>query len=105
MRVYVLCAQRYKRLGYTFFIYKKKAYKKIRLKRWKSLENNETQFPKFSIFLGSESIFRRYCIQNDKDGIQVQVYNIFNECLTHFNQFISDKVKKSVRKSPPHFRE
>ena len=61
--------------------------------------------PKFSDFIGQKSIFRRYCIPNVKDGIQIQVYNIFNECLTRFSQFISDKVKKNVRKSQAQFRE
>ena len=35
----------------------------------KSKENHEAQFPKFSIFIGQKSIFRRYCIQNGEDGI------------------------------------
>ena len=33
-------------------------------------------------------IFRRYCIQNVKDGIQIQVYNINNESVNHFTHFI-----------------
>ena len=39
-------------------------------------------------------MFCRYCIQNAKDGIQSQVYNINNECLAHFSQFISEKVRR-----------
>ena len=33
-----------------------------------------------------------------KDGIQIQVYNINNESVDHFSQFISVKVKKKVKK-------
>ena len=39
----------------------------------KSQENHDAQFPKFSAFIGQKSIFYRYCIQNFKDGIQIQV--------------------------------
>ena len=60
----------------------------------KSYENHEAQFPKFSVFIGQESIFRHYCIQNAKDGIQIQVYNINNSIANHFGQFISEKVNK-----------
>ena len=63
----------------TSFFYKKQVYKKMRLKWSKSYENHEAQFPKLSVFIGQKSIFRHYCIQNVKDGIQIQVYNI-NEC-------------------------
>ena len=38
----------------------------------KSQENQEAQFPKFTVFTGHKSIFLRYCIQNVKDGIQTQ---------------------------------
>ena len=51
----------------------------------KSQENHEVQFPKLSAFIGQKSIFRHYYIQNVKDGIQIQVCNINNECLTHFS--------------------
>ena len=64
----------------------------------KSLEYHEAQFPKFSVFIGQKSIFRHYCIQNIKDGIQIQVYNINNVSVNHFSQFISVKVKKNLRK-------
>ena len=43
--------------------------------------------------------------QNVKDGIQIQVYYINDECVTHFSQFISEKVKKNLRKSQAQFRE
>ena len=33
-------------------------------------------------------------MQNVKDGIQIQVYDINNESVSHFSQFISVKVKK-----------
>ena len=55
--------------------------------------------------MGQKSIFRQYCIQNVKDGIQIQVYNINNESVNHFSQFISVKVKKNLRKSQAQFRE
>ena len=32
----------------------------------KSYENHETQFPKFSAFIGQKSIFCHYCIQDFK---------------------------------------
>ena len=64
----------------------------------KPYENHEAQFPNFSIFIGQKSIFHHYCIQNVKDGIQIQVYNINNECVNHFSQFILVKVKKNLRK-------
>ena len=63
------------------------------------------QFPKVNVFIGHESLFRRYYIQNVKDGIQIQVYNINNENVNHSSQFISVKVKKNVRKSQALFRE
>ena len=50
-------------------------------------------------------IFHHYCIEIGKDGIQIQVYNIRNECLTHFSQFILEKVKKKLRKSQVQFGE
>ena len=49
--------------------------------------------------------FRHYCIENVKDGIQIQVYNSINECLSHSSQLISEKVKKTLRKSQAQFRE
>ena len=77
----------------------------MRLKWSKSWENHEAQCPKLSVFIGQKSIFRYYCIENFKDGPEIQVYNIDNECLTHFSQFISVKVKKNLRKSQAQFRE
>ena len=50
-------------------------------------------------------IFRRYCTQNVKDAIQIQVYNIINESVSHSSQFISAKAKKNLRKSHAQFRE
>ena len=50
-------------------------------------------------------MFRCYCIQNVKDGIQIKVYNIDKESVTHFSQFISVKAKKKLRKSQAQFRE
>ena len=71
----------------------------------KSWENHEAQFPKLSIFIGQKSIFRHYCIHNVKDGIQIQVYMINKETVAQFSQFISEKVKKTLRKSQAQFRE
>ena len=51
----------------------------------KSLENHEAQFPEFSVFIGKKLIIRRYCIQNVKDGVQMQVCNINNESVDHFS--------------------
>ena len=58
-----------------------------------------------SLFIGQKLIFHRYCIQNVKHGIQIQVYNINNESVNHFSQFISVKVKENWRKSQAQFRE
>ena len=40
-----------------------------------------------------------------KDGIQIAVYNINNESVNHFSQFISVKAKKNLRNSQAQFRE
>ena len=40
-----------------------------------------------------------------KDGLQIQVCNVSNECLTHFSQCYFSKVKKYLRKSQAQFRE
>ena len=62
-------------------------------------------FQTLSVFIGQKSVFRRYYIQNVKDGIQIQVNNIINESVYHSSQFISVKVKKNLRKSQAQFRE
>ena len=54
----------------------------------KILRNHEVQFPKVSIFIGQKSIFPCCCIQNAKDEIQIQVCNINNENVNHFNQLV-----------------
>ena len=69
-----------------------------------SSQNHEAQFPKFSVFIRQKSMLRRYYIQNVKDGIHIQVYNVNNESVNHFSQFISVKVKKNLRKSQAQFR-
>ena len=56
-------------------------------------------------FIDQKSIFRHYCVQNVKDGIQIQACNVSNECLTHFSQFFSEKVKKNLRRSQAQLRE
>ena len=71
----------------------------------KSQENHKAQLPKVSVFICQKSIFRHYCIQNVKDGIQIQACNVTNECLTYFSQFISGKVKQYLKKAQAQFRE
>ena len=65
----------------------------------------EAQFPKLSVFIGQISVFRRCCIENVKDRILIQVYNIINESVNHSSKFISVKGKKNLRKSQAQFRE
>ena len=77
----------------------------MKLKWPKSLKNHEAQSPKLSVFVGQKSMFRHYCIQNVKDGIQIRVNKINKESVTHFSQFISVKVKKILRKSQAQLRE
>ena len=60
----------------------------------KPSENHEAEFPTCSAFIGQKSIFRRHCMQNVKARIKIQVYNINNESVNNFSQFISVKVKK-----------
>ena len=50
-------------------------------------------------------MFRRYCIQNVKDGIQIQECNVNNESVNHFSQFISVKVKTNLRKCQTQFQK
>ena len=61
--------------------------------------------PKIKCLYWAKFIFRHYCIQNVKHGIQIQICNINNECLSHFSQCIPEKIKKNLRKSPAPFRE
>ena len=58
----------------------------------KSVENYTAQFPKLSVVIGQKSIFYHFFIQNIKDGIQIQVYNINNESVNHSSQFSSVEV-------------
>ena len=51
----------------------------------KSEENHEAQLPNFTVFIGQNPIFRRYCIQHVKDGIQFRVYKINNESIAYFS--------------------
>ena len=44
-------------------------------------------------------------MQNVKDRIQIQVYKIINESVNYSSQFISVKVKKTLRKCQAQFRE
>ena len=65
----------------------------------KILRNHEAQFPKLSVFIDQNSIFRRYCTQNINDGTPLLVHNSNNESVHHFSQFISVKGKIHLRKS------
>ena len=58
-----------------------------------------------SKFFCQKSTFRHYCIQNVKDGIQIQAYNINNESVNHFSQFILVEAKTSLSKSPAKLRK
>ena len=60
---------------------------------------------KIYYFFGQKYKFRRYFIENVKDGIQIQVCNINNESVSQFGQFISVKVKKNLRKPQAQFSE
>ena len=71
----------------------------------KSYEDYKAHFPKLIIFVGQNSILYHYYNQNAKDGIQIWVYKINNENVTHFSHFISVKVKKTLRKSQAQLRE
>ena len=71
----------------------------------KVVRKSRDSISKTKCFIGQESVFRRYCIQNVKDGIQIQVYNINNKFVNHFSQFISIKDRKNLRKSQAQFRE
>ena len=71
----------------------------------KYLENREAHFSKFCVFIGQKSICRRYSIENVKDGIQLQVYNINNRSVNHFSQFTSVKVTTNFKKSQAQFQE
>ena len=85
--------------------YKKRVFKKMRLKCPKSVESHKAKFPKFTVFIGERSMLRHYCIQNVEDKSQVQAYKINKESVTHFSQFISVKVAKISRKSWAKFQK
>jgi len=57
------------------------------------------------MFLLAQNRYRRYCIQNANDRIQIQVQNSNNESVHHFSQFTSVKVKKNLRKSQAEYCE
>ena len=50
-------------------------------------------------------MFRHYCIQNAKDGIQIRVQKNNKESVAQFSQFISVKVKRILRIYEAQFRE
>ena len=67
--------------------------------------SHEAQFQKMYCFYWPKSIFRHYCIQKVRDTFQISVYNINNDGVSHFSEFISVKVKKNLRTSQAQFRE
>ena len=67
------------------------------------LRKSRGSISKMLCFVGCKSIFPHYCIQNVKDGIQIQFYD--NESVNHFSQFILVRVKKNSRKSQAQFWE
>ena len=81
----------------------------MRLRSSKSKENRKKitrlNFQKLRVFIRKKSVFRRYCIQTVKDGIQIHVCNIINKSVNHSTQFISVKGKKNLRKSQAQFWE
>ena len=60
---------------------------------------------KIKCFIGKKSVFRRYHIQNVKEGIQIQVYIIIGDSVHHSRQFISVKVKKNLGASQAQLRD
>jgi len=56
---------------------------------------------KIKCFYWPKSIFGHYCIQYVKDGIQIQVCNVSDGCLTHFSQFISEEVGEGLENLTP----
>ena len=77
----------------------------ILVKVKKNSRKSQAQFAKLNVFIGQNSMFRHYCIQNVEDGTHIWVYKINNESVIHFRQFISVKVKKILRKSQAQFRK
>ena len=71
----------------------------------KTVRKSRGSMSKLRVFIGQKSIFCCYCIQDVKDGIQIQVYNIINKSLNHSSKFISVEVKKNLRKSQAQFWE
>ena len=72
----------------------------------KILRKSQGSIPKLRVFIDQKSIFRHYCIQTVKDGIQIlSMKYINNECVNHCCQFILEKVKKNLRKFLAQFRE
>ena len=71
----------------------------MRLKWPKSCESHEGQFPKLNVLIGQKWILRHYCIQKVKYGLQIRVYRINKEIVTHFSKCISAKATKILRKS------
>ena len=71
----------------------------------KILRKSRGSISKIECFYSPEIYISSLLHQNVKDGIQIQIYNIDNECLTQFSQFISEKVKKNLRKCQAQFHE
>ena len=91
------------------FFYKKKVYKKMRLKSSKSEENRKKitrlNFQNLVFLLTKNRYFVVIAFKMLKMEFKIQVYNINNECLTHYIQSISEKAKKKLRKLRLNFGE
>ena len=64
------------RYGNERVFYKKEVFKKMIIK-WSNSKENLKKITglNFSFSIGQKLIFRRYCIESVKDGIQIQVYS------------------------------
>ena len=69
-----------------------------------SLKNHKAQLTKLIVFVGKNSIFRNYYIQNVKDGIHIRVYKINKESVTHSSQFILVNPKQNLKTSQAQFQ-
>ena len=94
--------------AFTCFFHKKKVYKtrgSIGQNLKRILRKLQGSVPKLSVFVGQNSMLRHYSIINIKDRIQIRVYWIKKEEVTHFSQFTLVKAKKIVRKFQARFLE
>ena len=71
----------------------------------KVLRKSQRSIYKLSVFVGQKPVFHHYYIQDAKDRIQIQVYTMNKESVTHFGLFILVNIKKILRYSQAQFRE